>query len=649
MKPFCGLLSLVVLAPISLFAASAPPNVQVPDVYLVTIDTLRADHVHCYGYANIETPTLDALAKDGVRFAKAFTPSPITNTSHASILTGLLPGSHGVTDFAVPLTSAHPTIAELLKKRGYHTAAFIGAVILDSKTLAPGLDRGFDYYDNFPENAPTKSRWGRVERRGMDVIQHAESWLAKHPAGPHFVWVHLYDPHDPYEPPPPFSETYKNRLYDGEISYADSALGHFVRYLKQTAGYRNSLIVVVGDHGEGLGEHHEQTHGIFLYDSTTHVPLILKLPAEAHAGTTIDGQVRTLDIMPTILELAKSPAPEKRDGDSLVPYFEKTAEVEARTAIGETDYPLRFGWAPLRSVRTETYKFIEAPRPELYELKSDPSELDSKYRIDDPRVEKARGLLAEVKKHEEPGSETSATNEGAGNQLKALGYAAATGANSAKGAALPDPKDKIEEQNLLHAAMLASDDDRPADARRSLEKVLDLDPKSPTALRQLGELELKAGDYAKAAQHFKVALEVRPDDATAAYEAGEAMQKANDLPGARDALETSLKLMPGQFTARLLLGRVYLELKDPKAAEDQLEAALLIQSDSVDAQIALAQAQIAGGNYAEAAQALEVLSKSQPRNAQVFESLAKAYAGLGKETEAKQADAQANRLRSLQK
>ena len=171
-----------------------------------------------------------------------------------------------------------PPWRTLLKTNGYHTAAFIGAVILDSKTLAPGLDRGFDFYDNFPAQSKTKSRWGRVERRGQDVVQHAEAWMTAHPAGPHFVWVHLYDPHDPYEPPPPYSQTYKDRLYDGEIAYADSALAGFIGYLKKTGRYDNALIVVVGDHGEGLGEHHEDTHGIFLYDSTTHVPLIVKLP-----------------------------------------------------------------------------------------------------------------------------------------------------------------------------------------------------------------------------------------------------------------------------------------------------------------------------------------------------------------------------------
>src|SRR6202158_4687549 len=202
-------------------AGQAQKRTSQPDVFLITIDTLRPDHVHCYGDENIQTPALDGLAKDGIRFAEAFTPSPITNTSHTTILTGLLPSTHGVTDFAVPLAPSHPTLAGLLKRNGYHTAAFIGAVILDSKTLAPGLDRGFDFYDNFPAHPQMKSRWGRVERRGMEVVQHAEPWMTAHPGGSHFVWIHLYDPHDPYEPPQPYSQTYKDRLYDGEIAHCD--------------------------------------------------------------------------------------------------------------------------------------------------------------------------------------------------------------------------------------------------------------------------------------------------------------------------------------------------------------------------------------------------------------------------------------------
>ena len=600
-------------------AALSPPTKQPPDIFLVTIDTLRADHVRCYGYSDVATPALDALAKDGVRFTQAFTPSPITNTSHASILTGLLPGSHGVTDFAVPLSPAHPTVAELLKPEKYRTAAFIGAVILDSKTLAPGFDRGFDFYDNFPEHPSTKSRWGRVERRGMEVVAHAEKWLTAHPAGPHFVWVHLYDPHDPYEPPPPYSQIYKDRLYDGEIAYADSALAHFVAYLKSSGRYRDSVIVIVGDHGEGLGEHHEDTHGIFLYDSTTHVPLIVKLPAASRAGTMVTAQVRTVDIVPTLLELAGAPAAQRADGESLQTYLAGRNDRE-RPAFGETDYPLRFGWAALRSVRSGGYKFIEAPRPELYDLQADKGELTNKYEPGEAQVRESRTMLTEIRAQEAPQNE------------------------AASAMSLPDPKDKIEQQNLLHIAMMASDDDRPGDARKALEKVLTLDPRSPTALRQLGELELQAGDYAQASQHLKMAVEVRPDDATASYYAGQAMAKANDPAGARDMLETSLKLMPGQFPARLLLGQVYLELENPKAAEDQLEAALLLQSDSIEAQLGVANAQVASGNFAQAAESLEALAKSQPRSAAVFALLAKAYSALGKNAEAQRAAARSKLL-----
>src|SRR5215469_7872497 len=329
----------------SLLAADTPKK-NPPDVYLITIDTLRADHVHCYGYEKIATPAIDELAKSGIRFSQAFTPSPITNTSHTTILTGLLPSSHGVTDFGIPLAASHPTMAQLLAQRGYHTAAFIGAVILDSKSLAPGLDRGFEFYDNFPEHSSTKDRWGRVERRGGDVVKRAEVWMTAHPKGPHFVWVHLYDPHDPYEPPAPYSTTYKDRLYDGEIAYADSALANFIAYLKVHGRYENAVVIVVGDHGEGLGEHHEDTHGIFLYDSTIHVPLVVKLPGATKTAKVIDAQIRTTDILPTVLDLAGTTAPEHLDGESLTPYLQGP-DTTNRIAFGETDYPLRFGWAPL--------------------------------------------------------------------------------------------------------------------------------------------------------------------------------------------------------------------------------------------------------------------------------------------------------------
>ncbi|HZS98699.1 MAG TPA: sulfatase-like hydrolase/transferase [Terriglobales bacterium] len=621
---------------------------QRPDVYLITIDTLRADHVHSYGDEDIQTPALDDLARHGIRFAQAFTPSPITNSSHASILTGLLPSGHGVTDFARPLASESPTWAEFLQKSGYQTAAFIGAVILDSKALAPGLDRGFDFYDNFPERSQTKSRWGRVERRGTEVVRRAEAWQDAHPRGPHFVWVHLYDPHDPYEPPAPYSRQYKDRLYDGEIAFADSALANFVGHLKQRGWYENSLIIVVGDHGEGLGEHHEQTHGIFLYDSTLHVPLILKLPGRS-AGSVIQSQVRTTDILPTVLDLLSIPSPQTLDGQSLKPYLSGHESV-SRTLLGETDYPLHFGWAPLRAVRAEGFKFVEAPRPELYDLNTDPGELKNTYVPWDATVQRLRKILADERAQKPPMAPSGGTVGVATlDELQALGYLGPADSRSSTNvpepSLLPDPKDKIEQQNLLHSAMMAAEDGRYSDAQVGLEKVLALDPGSQTALMQLGELELHAGQYEKATEYLKRARALRPEDPTAAFYEGKALVKAGNLTGARDALQDSVRLAPRQSAdARVLLGQVFLGLKDVKAAEDQFEAVLLLQPDSVDAQIGIARTQLADQKFAEALRQLAPLSKSQPRNADVFTLLAKAYSGLGRNLEARQAESRANVL-----
>ena len=649
MRIFFVLLGCYLAAGASVAREPVPDKTARPGVFLITIDTLRADHVHCYGYDRIQTPALDLLAKQGIRFTQAFTPSPITNSSHASIMTGLLPSSHGVSDFGVPLTAIYPTLAELLAKGGYRTAAFIGAVILDSKNLAPGLDRGFEFYDNFPELTTTKSRWGRIERRGMEVEQRAESWLNAHPAGAHFVWVHFYDPHDPYEPPPPYSDVYKDQLYDGEIAYADSALGHFLAYLKKQGWYEGALIVVVGDHGEGLGEHHEDTHGIFLYDSTTHVPLIVKLPNEPEAGRTVDAQVRTTDIMPTILGLLGVAAPASLDGDSLEPFL-NGVEAAPRTVFGETEYPLRFGWAPLRSIRKEGFKFIEAPKPELYDLRADPGELRNHYEPWDGTVQKLRRVLAEVSAKSPAHGESSpgAVSVSTIDELHALGYLGSADARSAtdvpEPSLLPDPKDKIEEQNLLHTAMMASEDGEPNKARVALEKVLKLDESSAIALRQLGRLEIASRNYAKAAGYLRRAQDARPNDATDALEYGRALELGGDLPGARDALQASLKLNPHQFAARLSLGRVYLGLNDSRAAEEQFVAAVLLQPESFEAQIDLAKALIHQRKFADAVELLEPVAGSSSSGAEMFEALAEAYTGLGRRQDAQRAQSQAKAL-----
>jgi choline-sulfatase len=613
-----------------------PSPVRHPDVFLVTIDTLRADHVGCYGYTGVQTPALDALARDGTRFESAFTASPITNSSHATILTGYLPTTHGVMDFAVPLSANVATWAELLKKSGYHTAAFIGAAILDSNALAPGFNRGFDYYDNFPEHPGTKSRWGRVERRGMDVVRHAERWLDLHAHGPRFAWIHLYDPHDPYEPPPPYSQTYRDLPYDGEIAYADSALAAFIAYLKRNGAYDNALVLVVGDHGEGLGEHGEDTHGIFLYDATLHVPLIIKQPAQRAGPRVIGRQVRTTDILPTVLDLLGVDAGAKFDGESLKALLAGQDQQELR-AVGQTDYPLRFGWAPLRSVRAGGYKFIEAPQPELYDLRRDAGELNNLYEPWNPEVKGARATLASIRTAITTKASAAPVGQGTLDELRALGYLGPEGStNVPEPSLLPDPKSRIQEQNLLHQAMLAADDGRSSDARTALRKVLQRDPKSLPALAQLGRLELEAADYAAAAGVLAQAHSLRPEDSSVSFNLGQALERTGDLAGAKSAYLESLRLNPQQPAARLALGEVLVALKDFAGAEDQLSAVLLVNPRNAAAHLALGRAKLAEDKPVEAVDELKNAARLRP-SADVYRLLAEAYTRTGQKQLAEQA------------
>ena len=436
--------------------------------------------------------------------------------------------------------------------------------------------------------------------------------------------------HDPYEPPAPFSEKYASHLYDGEIAYADSQLGHFIATLKKAGVYDKAIIIIVGDHGEGLGEHGEDTHGLFLYDSTLHVPLIVKLPAEAHKGEVIDQLVRTTDILPTVLSLTNTPAPPELNGASLVPLINKES-ADARELLGETDYPLRWGWAPIKALREQNAKLIEAPRPEFYDLQADPKELKNLYASESRAqsgVSPARGTQPELQAQM--------------TKWKAKLPAPQAGAPST--ANLPDPKDKVEVQNLLHNSMLASDDGRTADSKKYLEKAVEVDPTSATALRQLGELELAAQDYPKAAAHLKRSIELQPGDANAAYEAGQALEKSGDYAAARAALEASLKLNAGDTKARLLLGRVYLKLKDGRSADDQFEAALLVDSDNVEGRLGLAEAQIMKGDFTAARPDLEALTKSDPNNSQAWHLLAAACKGLHRDADAAKAEAKAAAL-----
>jgi len=599
---------------------NAPPN-----VFLVTIDTLRADHVHCYGDAQIKTPTLDALARDGILFQEAFTPIAITTPSHATILTGLWPSDHGVSDFGVPLSPEHPDLAELLKPQGYRTAAFIGSVILDSHEIAPGFDRGFDYYDNFPQNLDPTVHWGRIERRGMEVEQRAEDWLKAQPGdGPFFVWVHLYDPHEPYEPPEPYLTEYKGRPYDGEIAYADAALGKWIGYLKERGLYEGSLIVVMSDHGEGLGEHHEDTHGIFLYDTTTHVPLIVKLPKEEGKGREVGAQVRTTDVLPTILDVVGGKLPGKVDGETLREYFSGgggKGEEWGRTAYGETDYPLHFGWAPLRSVRDHGVKLIEAPRPELYDLEEDPKELHNKYETGSQQAGRLNGLLT------------------------AWTQSMPQTAEEANASHMPDAKDHLDEKNLKQfESILSAENQGTAADGETYRRLMTADVNSAAADLQSGQIALAGKNYSVALDYLQRAVKADPKSAEAALYYGKALEETGNLAGAKAALETSLKLDGNQFEARVELGKVYLGMKEAGAAEDQFEAALLLQPGDGEAELNLGKSQLAQKKYKEAAESLQAAIKADVKNKEAYELLSQAYEGLGEKDKAQAAAAEAAAL-----
>src|SRR3981081_514121 len=357
----------LVLAPLS--PAAVKPQLN---VVIITIDTLRADHLGCYGYRKSKPPNIDALAADGARFTRAFTAVPVTLPSHTAMLTGTYPMLSGMHDFSGnKLSPQQPTLATVLKQSGYVTGAVVASAVLDSRF---GLNNGFDfYYDHFDFNRLQESNLEEMERPGNVVADVTLDWLEKNYKNTFLLWMHLYDPHYPYRPPAPYSEQYKDRLYDGEIAFADAQIGRLIAFLKAKDLYRNTIIVLTGDHGESLGEHGERTHGFFVYNATLHVPVIIHLPQATSSVKTISAVVSLVDLIPTVLQVLKVDPPAQAQGRSLLPLMMAKTEEESRSIYAETFLPrLHFNWSELRSVETEKYKFIEAPRPELYDLSRAP-------------------------------------------------------------------------------------------------------------------------------------------------------------------------------------------------------------------------------------------------------------------------------------
>jgi arylsulfatase A-like enzyme/Flp pilus assembly protein TadD len=469
-------------------------------VIIISIDTLRADHLPMFGYRNVDTPALDALREDSILYTNAFSAVPLTLPSHTAMLTGLLPPSNQVrNNIGYRLDPALPTIPKALKSKGYDTGAAVSAYVLRGSA---GLAPSFDFYD---DGVVTKANTpiGTLQRPGSDTAAVAKRWIGEHKGKPFFFFLHLFEPHSPYEPIEPFRSRYANQ-YDGEIATADQIVGDFIDDLKATGLYDTSIIILMSDHGEGLSEHGEPEHGIFLYREAIHVPLLVKLPERDRAGETDAAPVSLVDIFPTVTELTEATPPAKLQGKSLLHHDAADAD---RRIYSETLYPrIHLGWSELRSLEGAQYHYIEAPRPELYDMKNDPGEKQSVL------AEQRRTYAAMRDELTRYGNEITLPShmdpEEAKN-LAALGYLGAAAGKSA--GPLPDPKDRIGEITEMMAATKLAMSGKHEEAIAAFRHISEENPRLTDAWQQLStELEV-VGRYDEAAEACRKAITIAPD------------------------------------------------------------------------------------------------------------------------------------------
>jgi arylsulfatase A-like enzyme/Tfp pilus assembly protein PilF len=622
---------LALIAPFARAAAASPPN-----LIFITIDTLRADHLGCYGYKEIRTPNIDSLAADSVRFERAYSAVPVTLPSHTVMFTGTYPTLNGMHDFSGnKLGPNQTTLATVLKDAGYTTGAVLGSAVLDSRF---GLNRGFDfYYDHFDFSRLQESNLDEMERPGNIVADKALAWLGQNSQRQFFLWMHLYDPHHPYRPPEPFAKEYKDRPYDGEIAFADEQVGRLITFLKEKELYRNTLIVLTGDHGEGLGEHGEKTHGFFIYNSTLHVPMIIHLPGGQ--AKTIDKVVNLADLMPTLLETLKLSVPTQVQGKSLLPLIAKQP-AEARNLYAETFLPrLHFNWSELRSVENQKYHFIDAPKPELYDLSKDPGEMQNLFDQKKAVSEEMRALLARMIK-ENSGSQELAEKSGLdpalAERLRSLGYMAFSGGGnpSVSNRLLPDPKDRIQVYELISDALSESQHGQFAESTAKLTEALKTDPDSVAIHYLLGLNYYRLRDFPKSIEHLEKVLKMSPEYALAVFQLGLAYGRTGDFEKAVVSLKRALELDSTNFAAAYNLGAAYLQQKNGAEATAAFRQCVSIAPEYAPGHRALGEMLLYQGNVDDALTELRRAAELAPQDPGAHASLAKALAAKGLDGEA---------------
>jgi len=555
------------------------------NLVVVTIDTLRPDHLGCYGYSRIETPNLDSLARRGVLFETAVAQTPLTPPSHASIFTGQYPTVHHVrnTGGFILQSSARP-LARILQENGWNTAAFVSSAVLKRVF---GFSNGFDTYDDhMPKPGKGNEFREDPERAAGDTVARAVDWLNNQSGKPYFLWVHLYDPHLPYNPPGAFKEKYKNAPYDGEIAYTDQQLGTLFGAVEKKAPGK-TIIAVLSDHGESLSDHGEYTHGVFLYDSTLRIAFMMAGPG-VPVGVRVKQQVRSVDFLPTVLKLLDLKSPENIQGISLVPTF-SGGIAPTEVSYEETLYPkLSMGWSELRGVRTNKWMYIRAPKPELYDLVHDPREEINVIQQHPAEVQKFEAQLNNVispgRNSSSEKVETNLVDQRMMDQLKSLGYLSGFAPRSYELTGQgTDPKDRVDVLRLLYLAEEAQVNISEAKRVQLLQQALDEDPNSPSLYYQLGSEFEKTGRQEQALKLYRVALQRGVENGRLHSRIADLCLRKGNKDEAIAEYEKAAQFNPSDVESQTNLGTAYLEKGRVADAERVFKWILATDEDSAAA------------------------------------------------------------------
>jgi arylsulfatase A-like enzyme/Flp pilus assembly protein TadD len=567
-------------------------------VVVISIDTLRADHLPAYGYKGVATPAIDALRKEGILYERAYAVTPLTLPSHTTILTGVLPAAHGVRDnVGYKLDPARvqkgevPYLPRLLKTAGYATGGAISAYVLQGKT---GLSTGFDFYEDDVEFR-TDQGLGGLMRDGGRTLDVSRDWLRSVKDKPFFFFFHIYEPHFPYAPPAEF-DRYPVK-YDGDIAHADKIVGDLIQELKDQGIYDEALVVLLSDHGEGLGDHGEEEHGVFLYNEAIHVPLIVKLPEGQRAGSTVARPVELADLAPTVLGLLGLDVPKAMPGVSLL-----AENVPPRRIYSETFYPrLHFGWNELFSLIDENHHYIEGPDPELYDRKQDPAERNNVLRQERRAYASMREELGKYDKRLAP---PAAVDEETRQAMMSLGYIG-SGAGATEGV-LPDPKSKIGSLADLKQGFQLMASGNHAEAVNAFQRVIDENPKMVDAWEYRARSLQRLGRSNEALAAYKEALTISNGSPQIAVGAASLYFDLGRLEDAETHAKMAVTTHPS--FAHGLLAQIALRRKDLDEAERQAKAAMEDESTRVGPMITLAEIRY---NRKDGAGALDLLRQAE--------------------------------------